>query len=144
VLLVLAFATLFAIGACGSPPPDEQRIRERLKAMADALAERDTGAVLAPLADDFIGRSGRFDRRAARLLLMREFNAYERLRARLHGLTIEPQGADRATANFRVILTGGSGLIPSSGRWYEVTTGWRREGSDWLLISASWDSVVGP
>jgi hypothetical protein len=141
--LLMLWALLF-IAACGAPPADEDQIRRHLGAMANGLVERDADGVLAPLADDFIGRSGRFDRRAARLLLMREFNAHERLRARLHGLSIDLSAANRATANFRVILTGGSGLIPSRGSWYEVTTGWRREDGEWRLVSASWENVVGP
>jgi len=111
--------------------------------MAAGLVDRQAGAVLAPLADDFTGRRGRLDRRTARLLLMREFSAHERLRARLHGVEVDLGPSDRATADFRVLLTGGSGMIPSSGRWYEVTTGWRLDDGEWRLISASWDNVVG-
>lgn len=141
---LLMLGALLFIAACDAPPADEDQIRRHLDAMADGLAERDAGRVLDPLADDFIGRNGHFDQRAARLLLIREFNAHERLRARLHGLSIELASPERATADFRVILTGGSGLIPSRGSWYEVTTGWRRDDGKWQLVSASWESVVGP
>ena len=140
--LVLALALLSV--ACGSPAlPDAERIEARLEAMAAALAERDAGAVLAPLADDFSAQTRDLDRRAMRLLLRREMNAHERLRARIYDFSATIHSSDRASAEFHAVLTGGSGLIPRTGRWYRVETGWRHEGGDWVLISASWDGIVG-
>jgi hypothetical protein len=43
-----------------------------------------------------------------------------------------------------VVLTGGSGLVPERGRWYKARTGWRRDGSDWMLISVSWENAIAP
>lgn len=141
-LLLLALAGCLLV-ACSDPLSDEAQIRQRLDSMVDGLAERNARAVMAPLADDFSADTWNLDPRGVRLLLEREMRAHERLRARVHDFSVELHGQDRATAEFRVILTGGSGLIPERGRWYRVNTGWRRDGSDWMIISASWEDVVG-
>ncbi|MCC5864906.1 MAG: hypothetical protein JJU31_07315 [Wenzhouxiangella sp.] len=140
VLLTMACCLLVA---CSDPLSDEAQIRQRLDSMVDGLAERNARAVMAPLAEDFSADTWNLDPRGARLLLEREMRAHERLRARVHDFSVELHGQDRATAEFRIILTGGSGLIPERGRWYRVNTGWRRDGSDWMMISASWEDVVG-
>ncbi|TVQ36535.1 MAG: hypothetical protein EA370_08040 [Wenzhouxiangella sp.] len=140
-LLVLLLAMV--LSACAPPLADEEQIRQRLDEMVDGLAERNARAVLAPLADDFSAETWNLDPRGVRLLLQREMRAHERLRARIHDFSVDLHGQDRASAEFRVILTGGSGLIPERGRWYRVRTGWRLEGSDWMMISASWEDVVG-
>ena len=141
-LLLLALAGCLLV-ACSDPLSDEAQIRQRLDSMVDGLAERNARAVMAPLADDFSAATWNLDPRGVRLLLEREMRAHERLRARVHDFSVDLHGQDRATAEFRVILTGGSGLIPERGRWYRVNTGWRRDGSDWMIISASWEDVVG-
>jgi hypothetical protein len=53
------------------------------------------------------------------------------------------QGEDRATATMHAVTTGGSGLIPETGGWYRVTTGWRLDDGEWMLISASWETIAG-
>jgi hypothetical protein len=133
---------LISLASCAAPPPDEERIRAILDDMTKALAERDTRAVLEPLADDFYGETWELDDRALRLLLQREIRARQQLNARLFDVEIEILGDDRARATFQALLTGGSGLIPSDGRWFRVETGWRRD-DDWALISASWEDVIG-
>lgn len=47
---------------------------------------------------------------------------------------------ERATVDFTVVLTGGQGFIPDDGRIYQVQTGWRLEGDEWKLISATLNS----
>lgn len=136
------FGLLFLLAACGSPSSDEEQIRERLYDMVQALADRNARAFTAPIAEDFGSDTWNLDVRGVRLLLQREMRASERLRARLVDVTVQMHGEDRASAEFNAILTGGSGVIPNRGGWYQVRTGWRRDGTDWMLISASWEEVI--
>ena len=45
-LLVVATLALASLGACSTPAPDEERIRQRLDDMAAGLADRSTRGVL--------------------------------------------------------------------------------------------------
>jgi len=137
-----AVAVLLII-ACAPAAPDEERIAGRISQMAEALAERNARAFMAPLADDFSADHLGLDRRTARVLLEREMRASERLRARIVELHIELHGQQRASARFQVILTGGSGLIPERARWLTVETGWRLSDDEWMLVNARWDHVAG-
>ncbi len=141
VVLIAVLAALTA--ACSPPPPDEQQILDRLDQMTTALAERNARATLAPLAEDFSGETWNLDQRAIRLLLQRELRSHERLRARLFDIDVELHGDDRASATFQLVLTGGSGMLPERGRWFQVQTGWRRDDGEWMLISAAWEDVIG-
>ncbi len=131
------------LAACGPPPPDQEQINQRIDDMIEALSERNARAFMAPLADDFSAETWDMDQRGIRLLLNREMRAHERIRARVYDRSVELHGAARATVEFHAIVTGGSGLIPERGRWYRVRTGWRKDGSDWMLISASWEDIAG-
>lgn len=134
--------SLVLLAGCAVPGSDEEQIRQRLDDMVQALADRNARAFLAPLAEDFGAETWNLDPRGVRLLLQREMRAHDRLRARLVDVSIQMHGTDRATAEFNAILTGGSGLIPHRGGWYRVSTGWRRDGNDWMMISASWEEVI--
>jgi hypothetical protein len=133
---------LFLLAGCSPPSSDEEQIRQRLDDMVQALADRNARAFMAPIAEDFGSETWNLDLRGVRLLLQREMRAHDRLRARLVDVSVQMHGEDRASAEFNAILTGGSGLIPHRGGWYQVRTGWRRDGNDWMLISASWEEVI--
>lgn len=139
----LAVLVLFLVAACGEPPPDEERIRNRIEAMQADLAEGRASAFMEPIAEDFTAATRKLDRRAAGLLLRREMLAHERLKARLADLEVELKGEGRATATMHAVVTGGTGLIPDTGGWYRVTTGWRLDDGEWMLISARWETVAG-
>jgi ketosteroid isomerase-like protein len=131
---------LLSLAGCHRPPA-EQAIRETIAAMQKAGNGRDTDALLAPLADDFIGTQDAgetFDRRNfgryVRLLMMRDGSIH----ATLGPITVTVQGTDRATATFTAVLTSGTGLFPDDGQIEQVNTGWRLDGSKWKLISAEW------
>jgi hypothetical protein len=134
----LLLAVLLA--GCGAPPDDEQRIEQRLSAMISALESGDIDDFTAPLADDFVAGERGLDRRAVGLLARRERLARQSIRIRRVDTEIELVGEDRAVARFRALATGGSGLLPDEGRFWQVETGWRRRGGDWEMISAGWET----
>ena len=144
-LRALAMAAIAAatLAACADDQPAEERIRARIESMQTSLSEGRARAFMAPIAKDFTATTRNLDRRAAGLLLRREMMAHKRLKARLAKLEIKLQGRDRATATMHAVLTGGSGLIPDTGGWYRLETGWRLDESEWMLISARWERVAG-
>jgi hypothetical protein len=132
VVLLLALAAV----ACGRTPP-EQRLRETIGALGEAIERRDAAALEEVLADDFVGPQS-LDRDGARRMAALLF-----LRYRDVGTTFGPVDVEllpgHATARFSVGLTGGSGaLLPDAARLYDVETGWREVDGEWRLTSASW------
>lgn len=139
---IAVIVVVLLLAACGQRAADDEQIRSRISEMTTALTERNARAFMAPIADDFSATHWEMDRRGARLLLNREMRAHQQLRARVFDIDVELHGQDRASVTLHAVLTGGSGIIPDTGRWYRVDTGWRKEGSDWMLISARWESIV--
>lgn len=139
----LCMLILVVLAACGETPPAEQQIRNRIEAMQADLAGGNARAFMAPVAEDFTAATRNLDRRAAGLLLRREMLAHDSLKARLADIEIELQGESRATATMHAVVTGGTGLIPDTGGWYRLTTGWRLDDDEWMLISARWETVAG-
>lgn len=142
-LRLIGLGWLFlALAACGPKADDETRIEQTIVAMTEALEQGDVSDFMSPVADDFVAVNGRLDRRALGLLVRRERLARDAIGIQRLDTRIEifmPDGASpRAVASFRALATGGSGLLPDEGRFWKVETGWRRDGDDWMLISAEW------
>ena len=135
---------MFALLLLGcSRPDDETRIRDHIDNMSKALSAADARAFMAPLAEDFNAETWDLDRRAVQLLLLREFSAHERIRARVFDIELESLDDGRASIRFQAVVTGGRGMLPEQGAWYRVSSGWRKVGNDWELISARWEQVAG-
>lgn len=128
-----------ALSSCTQAAPEE-RLRDTVGQLQAAVEQRDPGAIEDTLAEDFIGPQG-LDRKGARRLAQAMF-----LRHRDVGIALGPLQVDlkqeHATVEFTAVLTGGSGgLIPDSGRIYDVRTGWRMEGDEWRLTNAQWSTA---
>lgn len=136
-----AVSVIALLTACDAKLADEELIASRIRNMAAALEEKDTRRFTGSLAEDFHAVTYNLDRNGARLLLRREIMARDNLRVRLSGIEVSLRGESRAFADFRALLTGGSGVIPDEARGYRVNTGWRREDGGWEMISAEWEPV---
>ncbi len=141
----LTACVLVSIAGCRRTPA-EQAIRESIAAIQKAGEAHDVSAVIAPLADDFVGqgedKSETLDRKSFQryltLVQMREGGA---IHSTLGPITVALQGSDRATADFTAVITGGAGLLPD-GQVEQIRTGWRLHGSKWEMISAEWKEGI--
>lgn len=129
----------FGLAGCGAELDDQTRIDQTIEAMILAMEAGDVSDFMAPVAEDFIAVNGGLDRRTLGLLVRRERLAREAIRIQRLDTRIEIIGDARATASFRALATGGTGILPDEGRFWKIETGWRRDGGDWMLISAEWD-----
>lgn len=141
--LASAFCLTLILSGCGPALDDEARIERNIAAMTEALEQGDVSDFMAPVAEDFVAVNGRLDRRALGLLVRRERMArdaisIQRLDTRIE-IFLSENGNARAVASFRALATGGTGLLPDEGRFWKVETGWRRDGGEWMLISAEWE-----
>ena len=139
ILVLICFMAL--LPAC-KRTPDEQRIRENITAMEQAMENRDPRAFMAHIADDFIGNDAAFDRNALHNLLRAEALRNDSIGVILGPIDIDLQG-DRATVHLTATFTGGSGgALPERGSVYTITSGWRREGRDWVCFSGRWEQEL--
>lgn len=129
-----------ALASCQRAPP-EQRLREAVQALQESIERRDAASMQDLLAEDFVGPDG-IDRGGARRLAQAMHLRHRHIAVALGPMEVELQSR-HATVAFTAMLTGGSGgLLPESGRLYNVRTGWRLEGDEWRLTSAQTDAAA--
>ena len=138
LLLLLAF---MGLSGCARTPP-EQRLRERIAQMQEALEARRPADFSDGVAEDFAGDGG-LDREGVRNLLRVQMLRNAAIGVTLGPLEVALQGDTRAKVSFSAMLTGGSGgLMPDSARPWKVTTGWRDGSDGWQLIYAEWEPML--
>jgi len=96
------------------------------------------------VADSFGGQQGSMDRREFHRFMIFQINQNRRLHAQFFPIYVRETGEERASAHFKILVTGGGGLLPDSGQLFEVETQWLLEGSDWKLDKADWEAVQLP
>jgi hypothetical protein len=110
--------------------------------MQQAMQERSPRAFMAHVGDDFVGNEAVFDKTALFNLLRVEVLRNDSVGVMLGPIDIELQG-DRATAHVVATVTGGSGgLLPEHGAVYDITSGWKRQGREWVCISGRWEQKL--
>ena len=118
--------------------PDEVRIREAIEVMQKAAEARHADGVLVYISDDFTGQAGDVNRESLARILKIEFLRKDGISVALGPVTVDIDG-DRAIAKFEKTLGDRSQRwLPSGTETYAVTSGWRREGSQWICYNASW------
>ena len=121
--------------ACKRTPP-EQALRETIAKMQAAGEARDLDALFEPIAEDFAGAQG-MDRQAFRRYVTLSAMGHRNIGVTLGPIEVTLYG-ERATARFTAAIRGGPGMLPSQAQVYAIDTGWRLEGGDWKLITATW------
>lgn len=111
-------------------------MRDGIEQMEQAAVNKDASALFDPFAEDFAG-SGGMDRDSFRRYVQLIWLQQKDVGVKTGPLNVKLMD-ERATVDFTVVLTGGHGFIPDDGRIYQVQTGWRLEGDEWKLISATW------
>lgn len=119
--------------------PDEQRLRDAVRAMQQAMQAREPRAFMQHVASDFTAQQGEFDRQALHNLLRAQVLRNAAVGVSLGPLDVHVDG-DRASVSLVATLTGGSGnVFPDRAGVYAITSAWRREGADWQCYNARWE-----
>ena len=138
VVLLAACGLAAALAGCSRTPP-EQQLRQQLAAMQAALEQRDAGAFIDGVSDDFVGNGG-MDRAALQQAIRLQVLANADIGVTLGPAEVEVRG-DRATVRFSAIATGGSGrFMPERAQAWDLTSAWRDEGGEWRLYYAQWQA----
>jgi len=137
VMLVIC---LLVVSACGREDA-ETALRSQVQASIDALAEREHGAFMDAVADDFVGPEG-MDRQGVSQMVRVYFLRYRQIRLIAGPLSVE-MADKRARVSFAAVLAGGqSGLLPDQAQAWQVDSGWRLIGDDWRMIALEWRPVA--
>ncbi|MCF5940941.1 hypothetical protein L2221_23965, partial [Xanthomonas perforans] len=124
----VGFCMLVLLGCTRAAP--EQRLRATLEQMHQAIEAREIGDAMAPVAEDFVGEHG-LDAAGLRRLMQVQMLGNQQLGVTMGPVDVALRG-DTATVRFTALLTGGNGRwVPDQVQTYQVTTGWRLQGSDW-------------
>jgi hypothetical protein len=124
------------LAGCTRTPP-EQRLREQMAAMQQALEQRQPGAFMDGVAEEFGGNGG-MDRAALQQMVRGQALVNANIGLTLGPAEVEVRG-DRATVRFSAVATGGSGrFVPDRAQAWDVTSGWRDQDGHWRLYYAEW------
>ena len=131
---------LLALKAC-SAPATEDALRETIAGMQAAAEQRDAAALAGSLSEDFVGPEG-MDRdqfrRMAAVIWLRE----REVGVSLGPLDVAMVGPEGARVEFTAATRGGEGWLPDRAQVYRVKTGWRLEGGEWKLLTATWEPAL--
>lgn len=143
-LVINVVLAALMLSACGEKLSVEQQVIATIRNMEYAAEEGQHLEFMTFIADAFSGQQGAMDRREFHRFMIFQINQHRRLQAQFFPIYVNESGEDEATAHFKLLVTGGAGLLPDSGQLYEVETRWFRDGGDWLLIGANWEAVRLP
>ena len=138
------FLVLVLLAACVEKITVEQQIIATLRNMEYAAEEGQHLDFMGYIADSFEGQQGSMDRREFHRFMIFQINQHRRLQAQLFPIYVSETGEETASAHFKILVTGGAGLVPDSGQLFEVETRWLRDGGGWVLSGANWEAVLLP
>lgn len=130
--------------SCSEELSVEQQVIATIRNMEYAAEEGLHLEFMGYVANSFSAQHGTMDRREFHRFMIFQINQNRRLRAQLFPIFVTEKGEGLAAANFRVLVTGGAGLLPESGQLFDVETQWVRDSGDWLLQLAEWEAVQLP
>ena len=134
----LSLLLLCILSACSPAPSVEQQIIAIIRDMEARVEAGERRPFMAHVAADFSGQREAVNRDQLNALVLYHMQRQQRLHAQLFPIQVTPGQPGTAEARFRVLLTGGSGWLPDRGRIYDITTRWRQQDDEWMLISAHW------
>lgn len=132
------------LAACSDELSVEQQVIATIRNMEYAAEEGQHLEFMTYVADSFGAQQGSMDRREFHRFMIFQINRNRRLHAQIFPIYVAETGEDTASAHFRILVTGGAGLLPESGQLFEVETSWLRDGGGWDLAEADWEPVYLP
>jgi len=137
--LFLSLTLLLLLTACSEKLSVEQHIISNLRAMETAAEQGEHFEFMNYVADSFKGQYASMDRRGFHRFMIFQLNHKRRLHAQFFPIRVQEIDTERASAQFKLLVTGGAGLLPDSGQLFDVKTNWILDGNEWLLDQADWE-----
>lgn len=136
-----AWACLMVLLAACHRTSAEQQVREAIGQAAQAVRDRDAGALDDLLSKDLATPGHDLDRRQLLGMLRLARLRNERVTVLLGPVDIASRG-ERILGRFTATLGGGGRLLPDRLGVYRVETAWRREDGDWRCYSVRWTKQI--
>ena len=140
-LVILTVLIGLLLTGCGDEPSVQQQVISTIRTMEEAAENGEHLEFITHVADSFKGQQGSMARSDFHRFMIYQINQHRRLRAQFFPIYVQELEEGRASADFRILVTGGAGLLPESGQLYEVNTTWISSGNDWMLNSADWKAL---
>jgi len=139
----LAFGlTLCVSSSCSPTLSVEQQIISVIRDMEARIEAGERRPFMEHVAASFSGQDEAMTKDQLNAFVLYQLHRHQRLHAQLFPIQVIDFGSEEAEARFRVLVTGGAGWLPESGRVYEINTRWQRQNDEWLLTGASWKPVA--
>ncbi len=143
-LALIAALAVLLLAACSEDLSVEQHVITNLRAMEEAAEQGEHFDFMAYVSESFAGQYASMDRRAFHRFMIFQISQNRRLHAQFFPIRVLELSEGQASAHFKLLVTGGSGLLPESGQLFDVKTRWLLEGGDWLLSEADWETARLP
>jgi len=142
--LSILLIPLLLLAACREELSVEQQVIASIETMEAAAEDGRHLDFMGHVADGFQAQYESMDRREFHRFMIFQMNENRRLHANFFPIHVRQTGGKGASAEFRVLVTGGGGLLPDRGQLFDVKTDWILDGGDWLLFKADWETVRMP
>ena len=137
----LAFWLLVLLCAACSRTPPEQRLRQQVQQMNEAIEQRRPSAFIEAVAADFVGNHG-LDRGGLERLLKAQVLLNQQLGATLGPVSVDLLADGTARVRVDVVLRGGSGrLLPERASVLAIDSHWRQVDGQWQVYRAQWQQI---
>lgn len=141
--LVFVLLWVFAgLAACSQPLTVEQQVITVIRDMEASIEAGKRRDFMEHVSEDFTGQGAIDNRDQLNAMILYQFGRHKKIQAQFLPIRVTPTMTGEAEAFFRVLLTGGDGLLPDSGQMYSMVTRWREDDGDWMLVSARWKTVA--
>lgn len=135
--LVLA-SLLGLLAGCAEKVPAEQRLRDAIAQMQEALESGDRAGFMDRVDENFGGQRGQFDHNQLNQILRVQMLRHANIGSTITNLQIT-LFEGRASATMQVLVRGGArSWMPENADFITINSGWVDSGKRWQLISADW------
>jgi hypothetical protein len=136
-LAILLIVLQLALIGC-SKSPTETLLRETIDKMQAAGEARKLDGVIEHVSARFSGQSNSLTRDDLRRYLLAVIMRTQDLGVTRTSTAVEMKG-ELAIVSLGLLVTDGSGLLPSNGQLLKARTIWRFEENRWQLLEADWE-----
>ncbi len=153
----LGLLVVLALCSCGKKATDEELIRAAINKAAGAAEAKDIAGVMKFVSKDYRDDSG-LDYNGIKGIMFSEFFRPGKIQVFVTGIMVEIKGGDpsqveKALVIAKAALVRGANpvkgndvksvkdILPDNADAFRFTLIFKKEGKDWKLINASWESI---